>query len=105
MASIKEKKKNNKIISYKFICYLGRDGKGNQIRRCTTWHAPEGLSPTKERKVAEKAADAWEEEVRKEYERDLQNPTRVASFSYILARSPTTPASCFALDSVRNLEE
>ena len=77
MASIKEKKKNNKIVSYKFICYLGRDGKGNQIRRCTTWHAPEGLSPTKERKVAEKAADAWEEEVRKEYERDLQNPTRV----------------------------
>lgn len=77
MATIREKKKNNKTIYYKFTCCLGRDLKGKQIRRYVSWYPPEGLSPSKERKAAERAADAWEEEVRKEYERDLQNPTRV----------------------------
>lgn len=78
MASIQEKKKNNKIISYKFVCCLGRNVGGGQIRRSITWHIPEGMSQSKMRKAAEQAAEIWEEEVRKEFEKDLQNPERAA---------------------------
>lgn len=78
MASIQEKKKDNKIISYKFVCCLGRNVGGGQIRRSITWHIPEGMSQSKMRKAAEQAAEIWEEEVRKEFEKDLQNPERAA---------------------------
>lgn len=37
MASIREKKKGNKIISYEFTCCLARDAKGRQIRRYSTY--------------------------------------------------------------------
>lgn len=78
MASIREKKKGNKIISYEFTCCLARDAKGRQIRRYSTWTPKEGLSPSKERKAAERAAEAWEQALRKEYEKDLKSPERVA---------------------------
>lgn len=78
MATIREIKKNNKILYYKFTCYLGRDEKGKQIRRYKSWYAPEGMSQSKMRKAAEQAAEIWEEEVRKEFEKDLQNPERAA---------------------------
>ena len=78
MAYIRAKKKNEKIVSYEFSCFMGRDGKGKQIRRSITWHVPKELSQSKAEKAARKAAELWEEEVRAEYEKDLQNPKRTA---------------------------
>ena len=78
MASVKENKKNGKVISYKFTCCLARDAKGKQIRRYCTWIPEEGLTAKKERKAAERAAEAWEQNLRNEYEKDLLNPERAA---------------------------
>ena len=71
MATISENKRGNKTVSYRFVVCLGRDAQGKQIRRFKTWKAPEGLSSTKERKAAEKAAEAWEQEIRTEYQKEL----------------------------------
>lgn len=78
MANIQEKIKKDKTVAYYFSCCLGRDAFGKQICRYTTWYAPKDLSQSKGRKAAEKAAQVWEEEVRAEYEKDLQNPKRIA---------------------------
>ena len=72
MASIREKKQNNKIVSYQFTCCLGRGAHGKQIRRYCTWFPPEGLTPSKTKKAAEQAAEAWEQAERTEYKKDLQ---------------------------------
>lgn len=69
MATIKENKKNGKTVSYRFTVCLGRDIRGKQIREYTTWKPDEGLTPAKARKAAERAADAWEQEVRAEYQK------------------------------------
>lgn len=68
MATIKEKKKNGKTVSYSFTVCLGRDANGKQVRRYTTWMPPEGLTPSKAKKAAERAAVAWEVEVKAETE-------------------------------------
>ena len=73
MATITLKRKDGKITAYKFRAYLGRDEAGKQIVRYTTWYAPDHLTPSKARKAAEKAASAWEEQVKKEYENDCAN--------------------------------
>ena len=69
MATIKENKKNGKTVSYRFTVCLERDIRGKQIREYTTWKPDEGLTPAKARKAAERAADAWEQEVRAEYQK------------------------------------
>lgn len=69
MANIRENKKNGKVISFRFIVCLERDVRGKQIRKYTTWTAPADLTPAKARKAAERAADAWEEEVKAEYQK------------------------------------
>ena len=56
MAYIRAKEKNKKIVSYEFSCFMGRDGKGKQIRRSMTWHVPKELSQSKAEKAARKAA-------------------------------------------------
>ena len=76
MASIREKRQNNKTVSYEFACYLGRDVTGKQIRRYGTWTPEEGLTSAKARKAAERAADEWEKKVKEEYEKDLNSPER-----------------------------
>ena len=68
MATISENQKNGKTVSYRFVVCLGRDAQRKQIRRFTTWTPPQGLTPAKARKAAERAADAWEQEIRAEYE-------------------------------------
>ena len=68
MANIRENKKTGKVISFRFIVCLERDVRGKQIRKYTTWTAPADLTPAKARKAAERAADAWEEEVKAEYQ-------------------------------------
>lgn len=67
MAAIEEKIKNSKIISYKFKACLGRDKNGKQIFKCLTWYPPTELTKAKSRKEAERAAAAWEAEVRQAY--------------------------------------
>ena len=69
MANIRENKKNGKVISFRFTICLERDVRGKQIRKYTTWTAPADLTPAKARKAAERAADAWEEEVKAEYQK------------------------------------
>ena len=70
MASIRENRKNGKVVSYRFTACLERDAKGKQIRKYLTWTPPDGLSPAKAKKVAEKEADRWEGEIREEYEKE-----------------------------------
>ena len=72
MANIRENIKNGKIISFRFIVCLERDVRGKQIRKYTTWTAPADLTPAKARKAAERAADAWEEEVKVEYQKQKE---------------------------------
>lgn len=77
MASITPKKKNGKVISYKFKACVGRDEFGKQIFRCSTWKVPEGLIPSRVEKVAHKAAAEWERQARDEYQKDVDNPERI----------------------------
>lgn len=72
MANIRENKKNGKVISFRFTVCLERDVRGKQIRKYTTWTAPADLTPAKARKAAERAADAWEEEVKVEYQKQKE---------------------------------
>ena len=68
MATVKEKRVNGKIFSYYFTCVLGRDSQGKQIRRYKTWKVPEGMTPSKAKKLAEREAKAWEAGLRAEFE-------------------------------------
>lgn len=72
MANIRENTKNGKVVSYRFTACMERDVRGKQVRKYTTWTPPEGLTPTKARKAAERAADAWEQEVRAEYQKEKE---------------------------------
>ena len=77
MASVFQNKKDGKVVSYKFRTCLGRNELGTQIWKCTTWKIPEGLIPSRAEKAAQKAAAIWENEVRAEYQKDLENPERI----------------------------
>lgn len=77
MASITQNKKDGKIISFKFKACVGRDEFGKQVFRCTTWQIPDGLTPSRAEKAAQKAATEWERQARDEYQKDLQNPDRI----------------------------
>ena len=72
MASISENKKNGKTASYRIAACLGRDTQKKQIRRITTWTPTEEMTPAKARKAAEKYADAWEREIRAEYQKEQE---------------------------------
>lgn len=72
MANIRENTKNGKVISYRFTACMERDVRGRQIRKYTTWMPPAGLTAAKAKKAAERAADAWEEEVRAEYQKQKE---------------------------------
>ena len=74
MASIRENRKDGKLISYTFTACFGRDKQGKQIRRYTTWTPPKGMGATKARKEAEKQAILWEQSLQEEVE---QQPTVV----------------------------
>ncbi len=58
-----------RFISYRFIACMERDMRGKQIRKYTTWTPPAGLTAAKAKKAAERAADAWEEKVKAEYQK------------------------------------
>lgn len=72
MAAIRENKKNNKTVSFRFTICLERDAQGKQIRKYTTWTPPEGLTPAKAKRAAEKAAEQWEQETKAEYQKEQE---------------------------------
>ena len=61
VATIKENRRNGKIVSYYFTACLGRDEQGRQIRQYLTWTLPKGVGQKTARKEAEKQAAFWEE--------------------------------------------
>lgn len=79
MANIRENVKCGKIVSYRFTVCLERDVNQKQIRRYYTWAVPQGLSVSKARKAAERAADKWEHEVREEYDKQ-----KTMGLSYVI---------------------
>lgn len=72
MANIRENFKGGKIVSYRFTACLERDANNKQVRRYSTWTPPVGLTPAKMKKAAERAADAWEQKVRAEYQKEKE---------------------------------
>ncbi len=72
MAAIRENKKNNKTVSFRFTIFLERDAQGKQVRKYTTWTPPEGLTHAKAKRAAEKAAEQWEQETRAEYQKEQE---------------------------------
>lgn len=64
LSTITERKKDGKVVAFKFLACLGRDENGKQIFRGTTWKPPKGLSYAKARKLAEAEAFRWEQELR-----------------------------------------
>ena len=70
MANIRENKKNGKTVSYRFTVCLEQDAQGKQVRKYTTWTPPEGLTPAKAKRAAERAAEEWEQETRAEYQKE-----------------------------------
>lgn len=72
MANIRENKRNGKPVSFRFTACLERDTQGKQVRRYITWTPPEGLTPAKAKKAAERAADAWEDEIKAEYQKEKE---------------------------------
>lgn len=71
MANVREGKKNGEVV-YHFTVCLDRDRQGKQVRRFMTWTPPSGLTPSKARKAAERAADTWEIELREEYQKEKE---------------------------------
>lgn len=85
MASVKENRKDGKIVSYRFSVCLGRNADGTQIRETKTWKLPKGIGQKTARKEAEKQAALWEESLKKEPEEHL---------------APVSLASLFKVDSI-----
>ena len=50
--------------TYKFRTLIGTDENGVRQYARTTWKPPEGLSPVKEKKLAEAEAYRWEQEIK-----------------------------------------
>ncbi len=72
MANIRENKRDGRVVSYRFTVCLGRDANGRQIRRYVTWEIPEGLTPAKARKAAQRAAEDWEDKVRADHQKERE---------------------------------
>ena len=81
MANIRENVKDGKIVSYRFTVCVGRDIRGKQIRKFATWTPPAGLSPSKERRAAERAAEDWEDEIRTEYQKEQEAKAQGIAYS------------------------
>lgn len=74
MATCIENRKNGKLVSYKFRAYLGRTDTGRQIARYATWKVPDGMSPAKAKRAAQREAEAWERQVREAWAEEQQHP-------------------------------
>ena len=67
MATIIEKTKDGKIVSFKIMVLLGRDEKNKQRFKCKTWRPEKEMSKSQSRREAEKWASVWEKKVKQEY--------------------------------------
>ena len=67
MATIQEKIKGGKIVSFKIKVCLGRDKNGKQIFKCKTWYPPAELTKAKSKKEAERVAILWEAEMKQAF--------------------------------------
>lgn len=76
MASIVEKIKDKKIVSFKFKVCLGPDEHGKQIFKCKTWYPTADLTKAKARKEAERVAATWEIEIKEAHR--MEQETAVA---------------------------
>ena len=63
MASVRERRWNGKVVSYQFTAYVGKDDNGENLRKFLTWKIPEGVSPSRVKRMAEKEAEKWEKEL------------------------------------------
>lgn len=50
--------------SYTITAYLGYDERGKQIKKTTTYHPPEGVTPGKAEKLAKQYAAIWENNIK-----------------------------------------
>jgi len=64
MASIEKRVTKDGQRVYKFRVFIGKDAAGKQIFEYATWKPPEGLSASKEMKLAEAEAYRWEQEIK-----------------------------------------
>ena len=76
MASIKEVLQDGRIVAYRFTACVGRDKKGKQVRKYTTWKPPDGLRQSRMRAAAERDAEVWEQTARAEYAEELERAAR-----------------------------
>ena len=74
MATIQEKIKGSKIVSFKIKVCLGRDSNGKQIFKCKTWYPPAELTRSKSKKEAERVAILWETEFKEAFLLEQQSP-------------------------------
>lgn len=75
MASVYPNRKDEKIVSFKFKVFLGRDENGKQKTKCTTWIPPKQSSESKLLLLAEKEAILWERQVLDEIKAQEQSLT------------------------------
>ena len=64
MATIETRDTKKYGRTYKFRTLIGTDKNGVRQYARTTWRPPEGLSPVKEKKLAEAEAYRWEQEIK-----------------------------------------
>ena len=50
--------------SFTITAYMGYDDKGKQLKKTTTYHPPEGVTPGKAEKLAKQYAAIWEDKIR-----------------------------------------
>lgn len=86
MASINEVYTKSKHLSFKFRTSLGRDESGKQHFKTTRWHPPEGMTPAKARKEAQRVAAIWEAEQFEAYELQKVAVVEEAKAEYTFGR-------------------
>ena len=73
MASIYPKRKNCKLVSFKFKAFLGRDENGKQIFKCKTWTPQAIMTENKMISQAQKEVIIWERQITEEYQKSIIN--------------------------------
>ena len=63
MASIKENRKNGKIVSFRFRVFVGRDENGRQQFKTKVWKPDQEYTEKRLKKLAEAEAAIWEHEI------------------------------------------
>ena len=93
MATIYPKRKDGKIVSFKFKTFLGRDEDGKQQFKCKTWIPDKQMTESKLLALAEKEAIIWERQVQEDIEEQenafkpwATHKCNIAYFFYVFAK-------------------